>query len=615
MKLLPKLILFFVPFTMFVSGMVVVLSKDKVHDILMEEVMRRGVASAENSFFLLGQGVESGNESLILPQLQQIKQITGGSYAMALDTSGNVLAHTNVAEEDKTYGDPATLESLRAADPQSHEIKKGGKPFLNVSIPILAEEKDDDFLLSAGQKPMSKRVGTLFMDIPIDETLYVENRIFLQQAVLLSMGVGCVFLGLVIFLSRTVLAPAHRLVQGLSRISGGRYGEEIRVSSKDELGNLTARFNEMSRQLGTTTVSKDYVDAILLNMLDILFVLRPDGTIGSSNGAIQRLLGYSEEDIVGSSADRLFPPQQNPFSGERLQKLLAGENFQDVELPLVGRDGSTIPTLFSTSPLKDKTQGVAGIICMARDITERKKLEARMLQSEKLSAVGQLAGGVAHEINNPLGIILGFSQSLVSRIKEGDPLTMPLKSIEREAVRCKNLVQDLLTFSRATRQGKENNVDVNAAIRDSMSLIEARAKTANVELVQELDPTVPKIPANKNQLQQIIINLANNAMDAMPKGGKISLGTRSSRSKPGYVEIQVRDNGTGIPPEIRSKIFEPFFTTKDVGKGTGLGLSLVYEIIQKHNGLIDLDSVVGQGTTFTVYLPENGPHADEKTKE
>ena len=226
-----------------------------------------------------------------------------------------------------------------------------------------------------------------------------------------------------------------------------------------------------------------------------------------------------------------------------------------------------------------------------------------MAQSQKLAAVGRLAGGVAHEINNPLGVILGFAQGVVRRMQPGDPLEMPLKSIEREAVRCKDLVQDLLTFSRVGK-GQKEEVDLNEAIKEALSLVIAQAKVQNVQLVTDLESTLPKIQAVKNQMQQVIINLSNNAIDAMSNGGTLSVRTRKTNAAgKQFLEIQVEDSGQGIPAEIQPKIFEPFFTTKEVGKGTGLGLSLVYEIIQKHGGRISLESQVGKGSIFHIHLP------------
>ncbi len=231
------------------------------------------------------------------------------------------------------------------------------------------------------------------------------------------------------------------------------------------------------------------------------------------------------------------------------------------------------------------------------------KANQALLQSEKMSAVGQLAAGVAHEINNPLGVILGFAQGVVKRLEPNHPMEMPLKSIEREALRCKDLVQNLLTFSRSSKAGKEET-DVNLVTENSLSLIVAQAKVKNIQLVKQLEPGLPKFLANASQIQQILVNLANNAMDAMPGGGTLTFRTKKSQLEgKEAIEIQIQDTGQGIPKEIVSKIFEPFFTTKEIGKGTGLGLSLVFEIVQKHEGKITVDSEIEKGTTFKVCLP------------
>jgi two-component system NtrC family sensor kinase len=234
---------------------------------------------------------------------------------------------------------------------------------------------------------------------------------------------------------------------------------------------------------------------------------------------------------------------------------------------------------------------------------ELEQAHTRLLNTEKMAAVGQLAGGVAHEINNPLGVILGFAQGVARRVKDGDPLAMPLRTIEREATRCKNLVQDLLTFSRSGKSEKEK-CDLNQVIEDALHLVEAQTKVKSVQLVKELGRDIPPVLVNRNQIQQVVINLCNNAVDAMPEGGTLTVRTRKSEGQEANpVLLEVSDTGTGIPKEIQSKIFEPFFTTKEVGKGTGLGLSLVYEIVKKHDGTIEIESELGQGTKFIIGLP------------
>lgn len=237
----------------------------------------------------------------------------------------------------------------------------------------------------------------------------------------------------------------------------------------------------------------------------------------------------------------------------------------------------------------------------AENTKKLKESQEKLIQSTKMSAVGQLAGGVAHEINNPMGVILGFSQSIAKGINEEDPLYMPLKSIEREAIRCKKLIGDLLTFSRTGKTELEL-LDINNTIDETLSLIEAQSKVKNVEVVREYGTGLPQVRVNKSQIQQVIVNLCNNAIDAMPEGGKITISTAQIGSQ---VEIKVTDTGKGMTEEVKKHLFEPFFTTKEIGKGTGLGLSLCYEIINKHKGTIEVESEAGRGTKFRIRLPAN----------
>lgn len=235
--------------------------------------------------------------------------------------------------------------------------------------------------------------------------------------------------------------------------------------------------------------------------------------------------------------------------------------------------------------------------------SEIEKLHKTLLQSEKMSAVGQLAAGISHEINNPLGVILGFAQSLAKKIIPGEPLELPIKSIEREAKRCKHLVQDLLTFSRTSALDRIP-LELNVLVESVVNLVEAHAKIINVEVKKDFAKGLPLILGNSNQIQQVIINLANNALDAMPQLGTLTFRTQKvEKNHNHYAEIQIQDTGHGIPKDIQPKIFDPFFTTKEPGKGTGLGLSLAYEIVQKHSGTIEVESEENRGTIFHVLFP------------
>jgi len=254
---------------------------------------------------------------------------------------------------------------------------------------------------------------------------------------------------------------------------------------------------------------------------------------------------------------------------------------------------------------------------------ELEDAQAQLIQSEKLSAIGQLAAGVAHELNNPLGGILGYTQFALEKLKKASPDRVDadelasyiryLSDVETQARRCKTIVQNLLRFSRSSRTTEFEEVDINCIIDDTCAFVAHQLTMNQIELVVHKGENLPSIQGNAGQLQQVFTNLIINAMHASPKGREIMLMSRLSPALGefgGAIEVVCRDQGVGIAKEDLKKIFEPFFTTKEVGKGTGLGLSVSYGIIREHGGEIKVSSSPGEGTTFTIILPVQKAHTD-----
>jgi signal transduction histidine kinase len=242
---------------------------------------------------------------------------------------------------------------------------------------------------------------------------------------------------------------------------------------------------------------------------------------------------------------------------------------------------------------------------MASELDSREKAlqdaQSALVQSEKMSAFGQLGAGIAHEIKNPLAGILGLAQLSKRKMGEADPIHKNLEIIEKETNRCTTIIQNLLKFARQEKVDY-GPVDLNQVASDAMAIVEHQLEMNKVKLKPELTEDLPIISGNANQIQQVLINLMINAQQAMEgRAGEVNVSTVAGSN--GHVQIKVGDNGPGMPEEVRTKIFEPFFTTKAVGKGTGLGLSVSYGIIQEHKGEIKVDSTPGEGTTFLITLP------------
>jgi PAS domain S-box-containing protein len=551
-------------------------------------------------------GFEAKSEKMLLPHLKRLQIVTGAVYAMALDPRGLVLAHTEVSQKGRRYNDVFTGRVLQARGPISMMNLQNENPLLELAVPVWTVSGADTgeyFHVGSGAAREGASegppVGVIRLGLPLQESLNTQSSI-IRQLILIRLIISFGGVLAAWFLIRGVLWPVERLLWATKKISEGSYGTEIPVVSKDELGNLARSFNRMSKILAETTVSKNFLGNILSNMGDALMVLAPDGSIRMVNQTALKLLGYQETELLGRQAVSVFLDQHPAL----------GNVAHNVELDLRSKDGMRIPVLFSSAVLKEESGQVTGTIITAKDMTERRRLESAMRQSEKMSAVGRLAAGIAHEINTPLGVILGFAEEVVSGLAAKDPLELPLKSIEREAVRCKNLVDGLLVFSRVSKT-ESASFDINLAVESACSLVIPKARLANIEVRKELCPDLPSIAGSMNQIQQVIINLANNALDAMEgKRGLLTIRTEKIQDGPlWWACVRIIDSGPGISAEIMSQIFEPFFTTKKVGRGTGLGLSLVHEIVKKHSGTIDVESRPGH-TEFCVKFPLKPPKID-----
>ena len=355
---------------------------------------------------------------------------------------------------------------------------------------------------------------------------------------------------------------------------------------------------------------------LIESSIDGIIGCDPDGKVIIFNKASEKVLGYPKEVVVGKlSVDHFFPPGKYLELKEKLYGSEYGGTNQLTlyETNLVAISGQLIPAQFSGAVLHEGEE-VIGSVAFFRDLREIHRLEqqfadqARLLHQDKMISLGRLAASVVHEINNPLAGVLNYARLMLKIMKKG-PLTSDyqekfagyLNLMENETHRCSQIVSNLLAFSRKSELDF-TDVAVNDLAEKCLMLSGHKLKLSNISLHRKLHDGLPPISADYNQIQQCVINLIFNAIDAMPQGGKLSI-TTSFSSNDRKVLIQVSDTGCGISKGDLPHIFEPFFTTKSEGQGLGLGLSMVEGIIDRHKGGIQVTSAVGKGTTFTLKLP------------
>lgn len=346
---------------------------------------------------------------------------------------------------------------------------------------------------------------------------------------------------------------------------------------------------------------KAYTENILESVNVAVLALDFEGRITSCNRAFEELYRTSRKQIAGSPIETLFSADVlgsiQRVTGTRGWSLETSANI--FKLYLENRLGKKLIVNLSLIPLRDSLSISSGSLIVMDDITEKIELEGQLMQAEKLSSIGLLAAGIAHEVNTPIAGISSYTQMLLKDTPESDRRKRILEKIEKQTFRAAEIVNGLLNFSRLNG-GEFRDVDVNQLIDDSLALLNHQLKSSRIKVDSRYDQALPPVYGNAGKLQQVFINLFLNARDAMPSGGELAIETAMNES---MVVVDISDTGTGISEENIKRIFDPFFTTKDIGKGTGLGLAVTYGIIQEHGGRIFVDSDSVKGTHFRVKLP------------
>ena len=467
----------------------------------------------------------------------------------------------------------------------------------------------------------------------------------------LVVSATVLFATVIAFLAAKQLSsPIRALSQMTTSVAGGDLDTRVSEAWSGELGQLAVAFNHMVHTLRETTFSKSYVDNIIRSMSDTLVVVDEHAMIVKANRALLDLLGYEERELQGEPVTKLL--KDVSVEQEIVQALDKNRFLRGMETVYLAKDGKEIPVSLSSSVMRASDGRLTGFVCVAQDITERRILETQLRQAQKLESIGQLAAGIAHEINTPTQFVSDNTRFLIDAF--GDLLTYLKKTAglievaQNETVspqiieetraameeadmdylseeipraledsmegleRVTKIVRAMKEFSHPTVE--KGATDINRAIESTITVAKNEWKYV-ADVVTDFDPSLPLVPCLKGEFNQVILNILVNAAHAIADvtgSGSDDKGTITVRTRHDdqWVETRITDTGPGIPEEIKMKVFDHFFTTKEVGKGTGQGLSIAHNVVvNKHGGTISVDSAVGQGACFVVRLPIHEPNA------
>jgi PAS domain S-box-containing protein len=466
------------------------------------------------------------------------------------------------------------------------------------------------------EKAVAGTPWLLLLELPRDKLL-APVRIFLRNATLfalLLLVAGAIGLWLV---SHNMMRPLGQLREAAIGIAAGDYSKRLDLHRNDELGELGGAFDTMARQIAEAQRSLEShfarmsesearyrkISEASFDGIDVVV----DGVVREANRGFAEIFGYTVDEIVGRPVTDFIADESLPDVELRAAEMSEG-TFE-----VVGKHKSGRRIILEATTRLHTFGGREGRIGAVRDVTEKRSLQGQVSQAQKMDAVGRLAGGVAHDFNNLLTVILSCADFQLTDLAEDAPQREDIEQIRAAALTAASLTRQLLAFSRQ-EVIRPRLIEVNSVVTTAEGILK-RLIGEDILLTVLLSPENPVVKIDRGQLEQIVVNLAVNARDAMPQGGKLTIETQTLNLDEGYASthwsatpgkyavLAVTDSGSGMDEQTRSRIFEPFYTTKEAGKGTGLGLAMVYAIVKQSGGFIWVYSELGNGTVFRIYLP------------
>jgi len=412
-----------------------------------------------------------------------------------------------------------------------------------------------------------------------------------------------------IALTLAITRPIKQLIEGVQSAAVGDFTKTIEVPGQFEFSQLVDAYNQM---LASLKKSEEHLRKVFYAADDAIMTTDREGRITLWSESSERMFGYSKDRIVGKDLSALHSSKMKPDLIKHMQESATKKGRWQGEIVYSNSKGGSFDGWCVMTTLSEETGEIVGYLSVVRDMTEKKQMEMQLIQADKMASLGELAAGVAHEINNPLSGIISNAEFLQEEIPAGNEEQQEeIRDIVENSQRIKTIVQDLLNFSRQRDSKTYTILDIPAVINSSLNLTEHQIQLDRIKVIKEIGDALPPVRGSFNQIEQVFINLLSNARYALNKKYPDSHEDKTLHIRADeveetgrkYVRIEFLDKGIGIPEENLDRIFNPFFTTKEQGQGTGLGLSISYNIIQEHGGAILFESKEGEFTKVTVDLP------------
>lgn len=598
------------------------------------------IHAVNHQFELRAKTIADNLAEVTIPPLLNYDEVSLGQNCASIAQQKDVLYVAIINADGKVLGQAtqSSPENLSAS------LKNAFQNFADQPDAILKTKYSEDMsVLEVFRTIKIQDViwGYILIGIDLSEV----NRL-ISRARWISLALSLFFILLAIYsvqkITERVVSPIKYLIRGTEEVSAGNFNFKIEMKDRSEFGQLALKFNEMTAKLNYYYRQKEllhrklheYSEGLEQNVRERtrqlqqiqkevvqifhqipigLLTINKEGLIRWYNEELIKILEIKNKKTLNDANIYL----NNPFGQEAFQQKIKEaleENKRTVfQLSYhVSDDERRILDIYA-QPITSDTDEHAGMIFILKDITQETALKKQINRAQRLESMGILAGGIAHDFNNALGIILPNAQMLKLKLKD-ENLLHYVETIEKATDQAASLTKQVLSFSRGHQKGKSERFSLSSLIEEFLAMF-SRVVNRKIIIKKELEDRLLNIEADKSQIEQILMNLSMNSVDAMPKGGELIYRTSNVEfqqdrevvypdiKKGKYVKLEIIDNGTGIPPQFLDKIFDPFFSSKEEGQGTGLGLSIVYGLVQAYGGIIDVQSKIDKGTQFTIFLP------------